>query len=166
MSRLEHENVLQQLADANKLLEMQQIDIDASRLELAATQERARTAEAEAVDLEANAAEKMANFAELAAQRCSGLATGTEKLEHDLAEAKEQLAEANELVKRHKHDASAIRFQLAITQRRAEHGAAKLLEAQVSAMDGLTAMHARAHGRQADCSRQADWQTGRLWQVG
>ena len=131
MSRLEHENVLQQLADANKLLEMQQIDIDASRLELAATQERARTAEAEAVDLEANAAEKMANFAELAAQRCSGLATGTEKLEHDLAEAKEQLAEANELVERHKHDASAIRFQLATTQKRAEHGALKLVEAQV-----------------------------------
>ena len=166
MSRLEHENVLQQLADANKLLEMQQIDIDASRLELAATQERARTAEAEAVDLEANAAEKMANLVELAHQGCAMDQDAKEMLKQDLTEAKEQLAEANKLVEQHKHDASAIRFQLATTQKRAEHGAAKLLEAQVSAMDGLTAMHARAHGRQADCSRQADWQTGRLWQVG
>ena len=131
MSRLEHENVLQQLADANKLLEMQQIDIDASRLELAATQERARTAEAEAVDLEANAAEKMANLVELAHQGCAMDQDAKEMLKQDLTEAKEQLAEANKLVEQHKHDASAIRFQLATTQKRAEHGALKLVEAQV-----------------------------------
>ena len=150
----EHLTVVEQLEDADKLLELQQIDIDASQSELAATQERAWMAEAEAVDLEANAAEQQ--------ERMLGVMTeGNQMLKQELAKAQQQ-------DQRIRGDAAVLMRQLAAAEEevgvlkqalemlKAELAAARKelasLAAQARAQATLKEALANAWGQQSDLS--------------